>query len=203
MIESQLNYMVDACEHRRARPGHVEVRPDEQRSYNADLQADEAARSGTPAAAPAGTWTSTATTPRCGRASPSSSAQASTAHASTPRAPRRPQHRRHRRQGARRMTDCSGKVAVVTGAGSGIGRALALELAAPGRPAGAVRRRRRGLAETARLVEAPAPTVQRTTLDVPDRAACSLRRRGRRAVRRGQHGDQQRRHRLHRRRRAT
>lgn len=66
------------------------------------------------------------------------------------------------------MYDVHGKVAVVTGAGSGIGRALALNLAARGCRLALADISERGLAETAALLPQP-PLLQ--TLDVADRDA--------------------------------
>lgn len=67
------------------------------------------------------------------------------------------------------MTAIRGKVCVVTGAGSGIGRALALELAARGARGLALSDvNAEGLAETARLVGAGVE-VDQQTLDVADR----------------------------------
>lgn len=69
------------------------------------------------------------------------------------------------------MTAIRGKVCVVTGAGSGIGRALALELAARGARGLALSDvNAEGLAETARLVGAGVE-VDQQTLDVADRDA--------------------------------
>lgn len=69
------------------------------------------------------------------------------------------------------MSAIRGKVCVVTGAGSGIGRALALELAARGARGLALSDvNAEGLAETARLVGAGVE-VDQQTLDVADRDA--------------------------------
>ncbi len=69
------------------------------------------------------------------------------------------------------MTAIRGKVCVVTGAGSGIGRALALELAARGARGLAISDvDAEGLAETGRLVGARVD-VHEQTLDVADRDA--------------------------------
>ena len=105
MIESQINYLVDAIATiDKYDIGTIEVRKDKQDKYNKDLQAAmsksvwEQRR-----LAPAGTWTSTETTPPCGLASPSSSAMppsistsrhtaASPPRISAPSAPR-PLHR--------------------------------------------------------------------------------------------------------------
>lgn len=72
------------------------------------------------------------------------------------------------------MSQVRGKVCVVTGAGSGIGRALALELARRGARAIAISDvDAEGLTETARLLaaQAPAATVHQQHLDVADREA--------------------------------
>jgi len=72
------------------------------------------------------------------------------------------------------MSKISNKVCVVTGAGSGIGRELALELARRGARGVAISDvNDEGLAETARLVEAEAPNVavHEQHLDVADRHA--------------------------------
>jgi NAD(P)-dependent dehydrogenase (short-subunit alcohol dehydrogenase family) len=72
------------------------------------------------------------------------------------------------------MSSVSNKVCVVTGAGSGIGRALALELARRGARAVAISDvNAEGLAETARLLEAETPNVlvHEQQLDVADRQA--------------------------------
>jgi NAD(P)-dependent dehydrogenase (short-subunit alcohol dehydrogenase family) len=72
------------------------------------------------------------------------------------------------------MSKVSSKVCVVTGAGSGIGRELALELARRGARAVAISDvNDEGLAETARLVEAQVPdvAVHEQHLDVADRDA--------------------------------
>ena len=64
------------------------------------------------------------------------------------------------------------KVAVITGAGSGIGRALALNLTGKGARLALSDVDERGLAETVRLVEAAGvPEVRSDRLDVADRAA--------------------------------
>jgi NAD(P)-dependent dehydrogenase (short-subunit alcohol dehydrogenase family) len=71
------------------------------------------------------------------------------------------------------MTAVAGKVAVVTGAGSGIGRALALELARRGARLALSDMNQEALAETARLVAAQIAGVQVHTyqLDVSDAEA--------------------------------
>jgi len=71
------------------------------------------------------------------------------------------------------LSAVAGKVAVVTGAGSGIGRALALELARRGARPALSDIDADGLAETVRLIgeQAPGVAVHHQTLDVSDRAA--------------------------------
>jgi short-subunit dehydrogenase len=71
------------------------------------------------------------------------------------------------------MKSFKGKVAAITGAGSGIGRALALKLAAQGCHLALSGRTRSALAETAALVAKQKPKVKVTitVLDVADRAA--------------------------------
>jgi NADP-dependent 3-hydroxy acid dehydrogenase YdfG len=69
------------------------------------------------------------------------------------------------------MTNVKGKVAVVTGAGSGIGRALACELARRGASVAISDVDEVGLAETARQVRLVGATVHEQRLDVTDRAA--------------------------------
>jgi NAD(P)-dependent dehydrogenase (short-subunit alcohol dehydrogenase family) len=69
------------------------------------------------------------------------------------------------------MTDVRGKVAVVTGAGSGIGRALAYELARLGAKVAVSDVDAAGLAETARQVELIGAPVHSQRLDVTDREA--------------------------------
>ncbi|MFJ6673258.1 SDR family NAD(P)-dependent oxidoreductase [Actinosynnema sp. NPDC091369] len=69
------------------------------------------------------------------------------------------------------MSSVRGKVAVVTGAGSGIGRALALELARRGARPALSDVDDAGLAETAERVEALGVAVHAAHLDVGDRAA--------------------------------
>jgi NAD(P)-dependent dehydrogenase (short-subunit alcohol dehydrogenase family) len=64
-----------------------------------------------------------------------------------------------------------GKVCVVTGAGSGIGRALALELAGRGARLAISDVNAEGLAETAAAVERAGAQCHQQTLDVADRAA--------------------------------
>jgi NAD(P)-dependent dehydrogenase (short-subunit alcohol dehydrogenase family) len=69
------------------------------------------------------------------------------------------------------MTDINGRVAVVTGAGSGIGRALAYELARRGAKLAISDVDEVGLAETARYVRVIGADVRERRLDVTDRAA--------------------------------
>ena len=67
------------------------------------------------------------------------------------------------------MTSIPGKVAVVTGAGSGIGRALAVELANRGAKVAISDVDLEGLAETERLVQAAGGEVKSDHLDVSQR----------------------------------
>ena len=69
------------------------------------------------------------------------------------------------------MTAVAAKVAAVTGAGSGIGRALAVELAARGARLSISDLNELGLEETARLAEERGAAVHRQALDVGDRDA--------------------------------
>jgi NADP-dependent 3-hydroxy acid dehydrogenase YdfG len=69
------------------------------------------------------------------------------------------------------MTHINGKVAVVTGAGSGIGRALAYELARRGALLALSDVDQVGLAETAKHARVVGAKVHETRLDVTDRAA--------------------------------
>lgn len=69
------------------------------------------------------------------------------------------------------MTAFSNKVAVVTGAGSGIGRALAQELARQGARLAISDIDPDGLAETARLLSATVQDVDAQLVDVSDKAA--------------------------------
>lgn len=69
------------------------------------------------------------------------------------------------------MSAVHGKVCVVTGAGSGIGRALAAELAGRGARLALSDVDEVGLAETAALAEAAGAEVHRQVLDVSDRDA--------------------------------
>ncbi|WP_034272284.1 SDR family NAD(P)-dependent oxidoreductase [Haloechinothrix halophila] len=69
------------------------------------------------------------------------------------------------------MKSFDGKVAVITGAGSGIGRALAVELARGGAKLALSDVNVTGLAETVKLCEAEGVTVRHDVLDVADREA--------------------------------
>jgi NAD(P)-dependent dehydrogenase (short-subunit alcohol dehydrogenase family) len=69
------------------------------------------------------------------------------------------------------MSDFKGKVAVVTGAGSGIGRALALDLAKRGAKLALSDIDTEGLAETVRLAEALGAEVKSDRLNVAEREA--------------------------------
>jgi NAD(P)-dependent dehydrogenase (short-subunit alcohol dehydrogenase family) len=69
------------------------------------------------------------------------------------------------------MTDVRGKVAVITGAGSGIGRALALQLARLGAKVAISDVDTVGLAETERQVDVIGAPCHSQRLDVTDRAA--------------------------------
>ncbi len=69
------------------------------------------------------------------------------------------------------MTNIRGKVAVVTGAGSGIGRALAYDLARRGAKLALSDIDTAGLAETVRHARVIGATVHEQRLDVADRAA--------------------------------
>jgi NAD(P)-dependent dehydrogenase (short-subunit alcohol dehydrogenase family) len=72
---------------------------------------------------------------------------------------------------ARKRSSVRGKVAVVTGAGSGIGRALALELAARGSRLAVSDVNEASLAETAAALESRGADVHAAPLDVADREA--------------------------------
>ncbi|MEQ8326248.1 SDR family NAD(P)-dependent oxidoreductase [Parvibaculum sp.] len=69
------------------------------------------------------------------------------------------------------MTEIKGKLAIVTGAASGIGRGTALELARRGARLAISDLDRAGLAETAKRIEALGTTVTTYLLDVADRDA--------------------------------
>jgi NADP-dependent 3-hydroxy acid dehydrogenase YdfG len=65
----------------------------------------------------------------------------------------------------------NGRTAVITGAGSGIGRAVAQRLAAHGSPVAIADWNEEGLEETAQTIEAAGGTVMSRRLDVRDRQA--------------------------------
>jgi len=69
------------------------------------------------------------------------------------------------------MTDIRGRVAVITGAGSGIGQALAYDLARRGAKLAISDIDATGLAETTKQLRIIGSPVHATTLDVTDRAA--------------------------------
>src|SRR3954453_19017181 len=69
------------------------------------------------------------------------------------------------------MTDVRGRVAVITGAGSGIGRALAYDLARRGARLALSDVDPNGLAETVKQLQVIGAAVHSTRLDVTDRAA--------------------------------
>jgi NAD(P)-dependent dehydrogenase (short-subunit alcohol dehydrogenase family) len=69
------------------------------------------------------------------------------------------------------MTDVKGKVVVITGAGSGIGRALAYDLARRGAKLALSDVDPNGLAETVKQVQVIGAPVRSVRLDVTDRAA--------------------------------
>ena len=69
------------------------------------------------------------------------------------------------------MSSFEGKVAVITGAGSGIGRALALNLAAKGAKLALSDIDAEGLAETVRAVKALGAQVKADRLNVAEREA--------------------------------
>ena len=95
------------------------------------------------------------------------------------------------------MTDVNGKVAVITGAGSGIGRALAYDLARRGAKLAISDVDTAGLAETAQQAAGHrrdrCTSARSTSPTAPP--CCAYADDGRGAVRRRQHRDQQRRHR--------
>jgi meso-butanediol dehydrogenase / (S,S)-butanediol dehydrogenase / diacetyl reductase len=72
----------------------------------------------------------------------------------------------------RDMARFDGKVALLTGAGSGIGRATTLRLTREGAQVYAVDINAEGLAETAALAAGTGPAVATRTADVSSRAAC-------------------------------
>ena len=72
------------------------------------------------------------------------------------------------------MDGFSGKVAVVTGAGSGIGRALAVELARSGAKVAISDIDNEGLAETERQIKALGAEVRSDRLNVAEREAFLL-----------------------------
>ncbi len=97
------------------------------------------------------------------------------------------------------MQGFAGKVAVVTGAGSGIGQALAIELGRSGASVAISDVDTDGLAVTEQRLKAIGAPVKADRLDVTEREAfAALRRRRQGALRQGQPDLQQRRHRLHR-----
>ena len=69
------------------------------------------------------------------------------------------------------MQDFNSKVAVITGAASGIGRALALALARQGAQLALCDLDEAGLEETRKLTSGGAPKVSTHRVDVSDRAA--------------------------------
>jgi NAD(P)-dependent dehydrogenase (short-subunit alcohol dehydrogenase family) len=68
-------------------------------------------------------------------------------------------------------SDLTGEVAFVTGASSGLGREVAVKLAAEGAAVAIVARSREGLEQTAALVEQAGGRALAATVDVTDRAA--------------------------------
>ena len=72
------------------------------------------------------------------------------------------------------MTALAGKVAIVTGASRGIGRAIALRFAAAGARVGLIARSADGLAEVAAAIEAAGGTAATAVCDVSDPAAVEL-----------------------------
>ena len=98
------------------------------------------------------------------------------------------------------MQGFAGKVAVVTGAGSGIGQALAIELGRSGAKVAISDVDTEGLAVTEeRLKAIGVDRSRRTASNVTEREAfAGLRRRRQGALRQGQPDLQQRRHRVHR-----
>ena len=108
---------------------------------------------------------------------------------------------RHHDEGARSMKTLDNKVVVITGAGSGMGREMALIAARQGALLAVSDWNEQGLAETVDLLKAAgARELRSDVVDVSDRAAvAALAERRRPAVRPGQHGRQQRRRHRHRR----
>jgi NAD(P)-dependent dehydrogenase (short-subunit alcohol dehydrogenase family) len=85
-----------------------------------------------------------------------------------------PEHDRgleHRREHEHRIGQFAGKVALVTGGGSGIGRAIALRYAAAGGDVAVLGRRVEPLEETARMAEKYGVRAEVVTCDVRDAAA--------------------------------
>ncbi len=97
------------------------------------------------------------------------------------------------------MNTFAGKVAVVTGAGSGIGQALAVELGRAGAKVAISDVDTEGLAHTEEQLKAIGAAFKSDRLDVTEREAVpGLRRRGQRPFRQGQPDLQQCRHHVHR-----